>query len=50
MVTWQDFTEGALVSGVNAAVAVVKKLGGQLRGGSPLEADPKQYHYRHTDF
>jgi hypothetical protein len=60
-VTWQDFTEGALTAAVNAACAVVKRIGQSpaavaakaageggvtVKDGSPLELSEELYAYR----
>jgi tryptophan 2-monooxygenase len=45
-VSWSGgWVEGALQTGVNAACAVVKRLGGTLRAKSPLSQNPKLYNY-----
>jgi tryptophan 2-monooxygenase len=45
-VSWSGgWVEGALQTGVNAACAVVKRLGGRLRAKSPLSQNPKLYNY-----
>jgi tryptophan 2-monooxygenase len=45
-VSWAGgWTEGALHTGVNAACAVARRLGGSLVSPSPLDIDPNQYAY-----
>ena len=45
-VSWSGgWVEGALQTGVNAACAVAKRLGGSLGKGSPLKQNPKLYNY-----
>ncbi len=45
-VSWSGgWVEGALQTGVNAACAVAKHLGGTLRARSPLSQNPKLYNY-----
>jgi tryptophan 2-monooxygenase len=39
------WVEGALHTGINAASAVAKRLGGELAPGSPLEQDPLRHTY-----
>ena len=45
-VSWAGgWTEGALHTGLNAACAVAKRLGGTLPPQSPLDINPNQYAY-----
>jgi tryptophan 2-monooxygenase len=45
-VSWSGgWVEGALQTGVNAACAVAKRLGGTLREDSPLSQNAKRYNY-----
>ena len=45
-VSWSGgWVEGALQTGVNAACAVAKRLGGTLSANSPLSQNPKLYNY-----
>ena len=45
-VSWSGgWVEGALQTGVNAACAVAKRLGGTLSINSPLSQNPKLYNY-----
>jgi tryptophan 2-monooxygenase len=45
-VSWSGgWVEGALQTGVNAACAVARRLGGSLAKGSPLKQNPKLYTY-----
>ena len=45
-VSWSGgWVEGALHTGLNAACAVIHRLGGELPPGSPLEQRPHRYHY-----
>lgn len=45
-VSWSGgWVEGALQTGVNAACAVAKRLGGSLRADSPLSQDQNLYRY-----
>jgi len=45
-VSWSGgWVEGALQTGVNAACAVAKRLGGTLSVNSPLSQNPKLYNY-----
>lgn len=45
-VSWSGgWVEGALQTGVNAACAVARRLGGSLGPGSPLSQDPGLYNY-----
>ncbi len=46
-VSWSGgWVEGALHTGVNAACAVAKRLGGALPANSPLSQDPALYDYQ----
>ena len=45
-VSWSGgWTEGALQTGLNAACAAARRLGGTLPPDSPLTQDPLRYHY-----
>ena len=45
-VSWSGgWVEGALQTGINAACAVAKRLGGTLRDNSPLSQNPNRYRY-----
>jgi tryptophan 2-monooxygenase len=45
-VSWSGgWTEGALQTGINAACAVAKRLGGTLRESSPLTQNSSLYRY-----
>jgi len=45
-VSWSGgWVEGALQTGLNAASAVIRRIGGELPPGSPLEQRPHRYQY-----
>lgn len=45
-ISWAgQWTEGALQTGINAACAVAKHLGGSVRENSPLTQNPQLYRY-----
>ena len=45
-VSWSGgWVEGALQTGINAACAVTKRLGGTLRDDSPFSQNPNRYRY-----
>ena len=45
-VSWSGgWVEGALHTGLNAACAVIHRLGGRLPSDSPLEQRPHRYQY-----